>query len=202
MALKVDSNVKEFRRSLKRIHRRQIPFATMIAINDTIFQVRARIVERTYPRAFTVRNKRFAGTAFRINKAKKTNLTATLYDRLDRASLALHATGGTKRPKGGSLAVPTQNVRRTGTGKIGKANRPRALIAAGKGFKATLRKSSPAIFKRKGKGGRKLELMYSLLPTARIKARFPFEKDATATASRAFPNNFSKAMARAIASAK
>lgn len=202
VAISVRSNVKQMSKRLKGIQRKQIPFATSLAINDTAFAVRKRIVERTYPRSFQVRNRRFPGQVFRVKKATKRRLIGSVYDRLGRASLALHAKGGTKRPRGGSLAVPSENIKRTASGKVGKARRPRNVIQSGKAFKGKIRKDRPAIFQRTGSKGRKLKLLYTLEPSARLRARFPFYRDAANTARRSFPNNYRRAMRRALKTAR
>ena len=201
MDLDVRAHVRGATRYLGFVHRRQIPFATSMALNDTAFQVRKRIVERTYPRAFNVRNRRFPDIAFRVRKASKRKLRASVYDRLGRASLGLHAEGGTKRPRGRHLAVPGSNVKRTATGKVGKARQPRTVLSRGKAFKVR-RGRGEMIFERIGSKGKKLKLLYVLTPSARNDKRFPFHKDAMSTATRAFPRNFDRALARAIATAR
>ena len=60
----------------------QLPFATSKALNDTAFVVRNTIVEDTFPRSFNVKNKRFAGATFRVDKANKRKLEARVFDRL------------------------------------------------------------------------------------------------------------------------
>ncbi len=75
----------------------------------TAFEVRTEIVERTFRKAFTVRNRRFPGFAFRVVKATKRRQVASVFDRTGRASLALHAEGGTKRARSGRLAIPSSD---------------------------------------------------------------------------------------------
>lgn len=201
----VKSNIKGFMRQLNRFQRRQIPFATSLALNDTIFQVRKRIVERTWRRSFKVRNRRFPGALFRVKKATKRNLTATLYDRLGRASLDLHIDGGTKRPKGRHLAIPTGNVKRTATGKIGKAKRPSALLKKPRTFKLNWNDNTgmPAgIYQRVGKKRLPIKMLFRLKPSARIKKSFPFYEDAQDTTRRAFDHNFARGLRRALRTAR
>jgi len=202
MGMTVRSNIKDFTRHLNSIQKKQVPFATAQALNDTVFDVRKRIVERTYSRAFDVKNRRFASQAFRVVKATKRKQWARLYDRLGRGNLALHAKGGTKRAKGRHVAVPSSNVKRTASGKVSKAKRPRAVIASGKAFKGKTRGGKPVIFaKPRGKRGQ-VKLLYTLVGSVPVKKQFNFYDVATSTARRAFRHHFSKRLARALATAR
>ena len=60
---KVTSNVNEVAGWLTNVQRKQLPFATAGALTDTAFDVRKHVVEKTFPRDFGLRNKRFAGVA-------------------------------------------------------------------------------------------------------------------------------------------
>lgn len=202
IGITVKSNIKAFTKRLTRVQRKQVPFATAGGLNDTAFQVRRRIIERTYPRAFTVRNRRFAGQVFRVKKARKNKPHAAVFDRLGRASLDLHAAGGTKRAKGGHLAAPSDNIRRTASGKVGKAKRPSAIMSSGRAFKGKTRSGKSAIYQRgRGKRG-KVQLMYTLIRSARLTKRFAFYEDAAKTARRAFPHNFRKRLKAALRTAR
>lgn len=203
VSMTVSHNLRRVARRIARIQKRQIPFAASGALNDTVFQVRKRIVGRTWPRAMKVRNRRFASAAFRVEKANKRTLRARLFDKLGRASMALHATGGTKKPRGGHLAVPSDNVRRTGTGKVPAKKRARVILSTDKAFKAPMRTGNIGVFEKTGsKKNRKVRLVHTLVRRAPIRKRFPFYEDAESTSRRAFPNNFSRRLARALATAR
>ena len=49
MQIKVTSNVGPLTKALDAFGKKQIPFATAMALNDAAFAVRKEIVERTYP---------------------------------------------------------------------------------------------------------------------------------------------------------
>ena len=87
MELSVTSNIKEFSKSLSKFERTQVPYAASIAINETLTDVRDYVTKKSWPDAVQVRNKRFAGVAFRREFAKKYKLQGSIYDRLDRAAL-------------------------------------------------------------------------------------------------------------------
>lgn len=199
--LKVGSTVSAKRRELKAIHRRQIPFATMNALNSTAFAIRKEIVYKTWPRGVTVRAKGLANAAFRVAKApSKRRLIASVYDRLKRALFALQAEGGQKTPhRGANLAIPSKNIKRTSTGKIGKAKQPSALKGS---FKADLKGKGFAIWQRIGRGARRLRLAYELEPSAAVPQAFDFYQDATRIALADFPRELDRSLAYAISRAR
>ena len=174
MEVKLASNYKQLERRLNSVQRKQLPFAFSKTLNEVAKRIRKRIVDRTYPSSFDVRDGRFANATFRIDYSSKRKLEARVYDRLGRANLKLHAEGGVKRAKSGSIAVPTQYVkgRRTGRG-VRRNLRPREVVDSQKGYK-----TQRAIFQAYGPKGSKKRLMYSLVPSARISKRFPFYEDA------------------------
>mgnify|MGYP006908236344 CR=1 FL=1 len=193
----ITSNARAFGQHLARV-RRQVPFAAAQALTTTAFSGRRRVVERTYPQAFEVRNKGFARRAFRVKKARKTDLVAAVFDDLGRANLLLHARGGVKRPRGGSLAVPSKNVRR-GTRGVVKGQRPEALRGNPKVFKKRLRKPEPALWQETRRG---LKLLYTMERAVRLRRRFRFEEDLTRLVRAELPINYRRALAHAIRTAR
>jgi hypothetical protein len=194
ITLDVRSNIDAVVRRFDGSVRDQVPFAASVALNDTAFAVRRHIVDRTFPAAFDLRNRRWPGVAMRVERATKQHPTAMVFDRLARASLELHAKGGTKTPRGRNLAVPA-GVRR-GTSGVIRSNRPGALRADPKVFVADLTGRGPAIWKRTARG---LKLLYVLTPRAPIRRAFPFYEDAGRLARELFDRNFRRALARAVA---
>ena len=160
----------------------QIPFALSQAMNDGLQAARDQIVERTWPGAVTVRNTRFMAVAMRREFASKRKLRVSLFDNIGRGNLLLHEDGGSRRPRGAMIAVPSSDLKARRTGKgVPKGMRPGALGAAGfrKGNAIYTRTGT---YQRGSKGspghdGRGLKLMYALTPTASIKADVPFEPD-------------------------
>lgn len=199
MQISVKSNIKEFQRGMNRIQKKQIPFATMNALNDTAFNVRKEIVERTWPQSVRVRSKNFAKTSFRIDKAKK-NIKpwVTVYDRLKSPTMSRQAHGERRKPRGRSLAIPNPfTIKRGVSGKVSKAKHPGSLLNKDQYFKTKLRSGSEAIFKR-GKRGSPNQLMYVLAKTADVDKSFDFYGAAQRKANRMFDKNFSRRMAQAL----
>lgn len=84
----------------------------------------------------------------------------------------MHEKGGTKLPKGTSVAVPTWQVRPKGSTKILRGPmRPRALLASDKAFILDTPKGK-VIARLKGK--KNLEILYGLEPRVEIKKRSTF----------------------------
>lgn len=202
MNINLTTNASKVQKAMQGLSR-QMPFAMSQALNQTAKDVRKQIVERTYPQSFTVRNKRFAGTMFRIEFASKRKLSAAVFDRLGRDYMAMQAEGGTKLPRGRNIAIPGRANQRTATGKIPRARQPRQIINSGKAYKTTLRGGQQAIVQPQGRGKvKRLKVMYVLEQTARIPKRFDFYEDANSVGRRRFDKNFSKAFADAKRTAK
>ena len=184
--IQVESNLSAFTKALDVFGKDQLPFATSKALNDTAFIVRNTIVEETFPRSFDVKNKRFAGVAFKVDPAKKRKLEARVFDRLNKDFLALQESGGTKRPRGNSIAIPTDEIRVTGRG-VSKARRPRQLLQSGKrAFRTKSKTGQDIIAQRRGKKRYPLKVLYVLEPQADIKPRFPFYTVAQLSAQKTF----------------
>lgn len=183
---------------LKRWERRfadapdQIRFAAAGALNDAVERTRERLADETWAQHVTVRDRNFIRAALttRGERASKGRLRVVLYDQLNRGSLALHDRGGEKRPRGAALAIPSKRVRRGAKGVVA-SQRPRAL-------KRVVRKGN-LIFQAVGRGkNARLELMYRLQASARIKPTVPFHADFAkfmrAEMARTFPARFKKAL--------
>ncbi len=209
ISISIRDDIARATKRLTGIQKKQIPIATASAINSTLFEARKHVVERTAPAAFEVRNKGFMTAALRVETASKSRLTGALFDHLGRASLALHARGGTKRPRGGRLAIPAKFVagERTKTGKIPKRLKPAQLLTAPgprgrKAFVATFQNGQQAIVRRKTKKRSPLDVLYLFERSARIRKTFRFFEDAAKVSRRSLPRQFSTAFRRAMATAR
>lgn len=201
MEINLASNVNDVMRNVSNLHRRQVPFALSQAMNEAAFEVRSEIVQRTYPRAFTVRNSRFINAVMRVAKATKSNLVASVFDQLGRDYLERHSKGGTKTPKGQNLAIPSDNVARNAGGSVRAAQRPRNLLQRKDAFKLDV-KGNSFIAKRDGKARYPIRLLYLLEPRASIAKSFAFYEDAIKVVKERLPDAWSKAWGRAIRTAK
>jgi hypothetical protein len=197
MQINVKSNLSAVSKAVDAFGRNQMPFATSRALNSTAFDVRSQIVNKTYPRSFTVRNKRFASALFRVQKSTKRKLVAVVFDRLGKDYMTMQAEGGIKRPRGNNIAIPTNNIKRLASGKVSKAKQPRNLLG-GKAYKTKLRGGQEVIAQQEGRGAaRKQKILYILEQSANIPKRFPFYEDGQRIAQREFAKNFAKAFREA-----
>jgi len=195
--IKVESNLGALTKALDVFGKDQLPFATAGALTSTAFEVRETIVEDTFPRSFNVKNKRFAGATFRVDKANKRKLEARVFDRLGKDFLAMQESGGTKRPRGNNVAIPTDEIRVTGRG-VAKARRPRQILQSGKrAFKTRSKTGQEIIAQRRGKKRYPLKVLYVLEPQAQIKPRFPFYTVAQMSAQKTFEKKLPEFLKRA-----
>lgn len=202
MQINMKSNISAVSKAVDAFGKNQMPFATSQALNSTAFAVRKEIVERTYPRSFTQRNKRFASTMFRVGKANKRRLIASVFDRLGRDYMVDQAEGGIKKPRGSNIAIPTQHIKRLASGKVSKARQPRNLLN-GKAYKTKLKSGQEVIAQQTGRGAnKKQKVLYILEQQATIPKRFRFYEDGQRIAQRDFTKNFAKAFRDAKRTAK
>lgn len=178
----ITSNIEQVMKDTDDLFWNQIPYVTSRAINNTAFDIRKHIVNVTYPRAFTVRNRVFPSRIFKVKKkAMKYDLTAQVGDDPkvkggSRDYLAVHASGG-RRPSRGRVAIPQRPAQqRTPTGRIRAAQKPRALEGK-KGVYVVNQGGRKFIFRR-AKGQDRGELQYTIVPGATLRPSFRFHPDA------------------------
>lgn len=108
-----------------------------------------------------------------------------------------HETGRDKTPRGRSLAVPTDEVRRNKRMIIPRAQRPKGLGA--KAFVIQTKKG-PVLATRRGRGkAKKLVILYSLEPRVRIRKQSTFYEPIEKTVRRRLHANISREIRHALA---
>lgn len=211
----IQSNIMKAISATDELFEKDIPFVVAISLNDSAFDVRKRIVGSTYKKAFTVRNKRFAGWLFRVTRVNVgggksqafrsfrsggSSIDVHVGARDDRASMHLHAYGGVKKPRGTSIAIPSKQMDsklRNPTGSIKKAKRPINITNQKNTFVLKKGGRKLGIYQRKSKRGR-IEKVYGFREKAKIKKTFRFEADATNTALRVFSGYFDTNFSRVV----
>lgn len=194
-SITVKDNIEEFTRNLDKFQKRQIPFATSKAMNDTAIKVQEAEVKRVQI-SFNNKKKWWAKgnrrTGIRVDFSNKKNmpLKASVYTNAYFAKL--QEDGGTKRPiSGSSLAIPTakapKSIRRSdGLNKVkGRSN---VFI------------SKRGVFQRMRKG--KVKTLFTWSKTANISPSFKWELTANVATKRWMPIHFKKRLKQAINSAK
>lgn len=188
--IEMTSDIDQSTRDVMGFFREQVPFGFSRALNTVAFEIRRDTVERVYPRDFEMRNRALPRRLFGVTKkATKSDLHAEVGQTLALDWVERQATGGTKVPRGNSIAIaPNPNAVRTGSGAIKKAFKPRNLKGA---FK-----TSTAIMVRDSEGD--LHKAYTLKQSVRIPKRFTFYEEADLKASTIFPTALDDAMDYAI----
>jgi hypothetical protein len=175
--------------------RDQIPFTLALALNDAAKTTKQHLVAETWPQHVTQRNTAFIKRALQIDYATKRELRVEIYDDLHRANLLLHLLGGTATPHQGRFAIPSSTaVAKTAHG-VRSSQKPRAIANS---FVANLRGRGDAVWKRTGRKGRNLKLMYVLKPSSKVPADVPFERDFQDSMITEVRKSMPRAMARAM----
>jgi hypothetical protein len=209
MEIVISSNMGELAARIN-AKRSQIPYAASRALNDIAFEVRNEIVRKTYPRSFNVKNTRFPGVLFRVEKSTKRNLKATIFDRIAREGksnseyLARQESGGIKTSRSSSnVAIPSRFLmpKRNSQGRVPNNLRPRNLLNDKNAFKVKTKKGAELIMRRDGRTG-KAKVYYVLSQSARITKRFPFYKDAETVIRKSWNSAFSKYLEIAMKTAR
>ena len=186
MRIDVRDNIKEVTRGLSSIQKKQIPFATMLALNDTAFALHKTYKAQTKqkfdnPTSFTQKG-------FRVQKAKKTHLEAIVFVDEKRVDyMELQVDGGNRFPKKTAIIVPSSknsndlakyqsgNLTKGAVNKI-KGQKDKYFFGKPKG-----NQGSEGIWERYGRSasgtsaGYRIRQVAKLTKMARYKALFPFE---------------------------
>ena len=216
MKISVKTNIKKISKGLTKI-KKQIPFATMMALNDTAFAVhRAEKKQTTQkfdnPTTFTQKG-------FRVEKAKKTNLKAEVYVEKKREDyMKLEVDGGIRTAKNTAIVTPNKknstdigkypsgNINK-GSYNIIKRNKKKYFFGVPKGNQGT-----DGIWERYGReatgtvSGAKIRQVARLHKnTKTYKAIFPFETIGQGVAfsrKNGFESHYSKRLKYALRTAK
>lgn len=180
---------------------KQVRFALASALTAVAKEAQFASIS-SVERAFTVRNNWLQPSnamGLKVLAATKEDLSAAVVTRAD--WLVLHEEGGTKKPAGSSLAIPTRNVRRTKRDMIRRTQRPKAL--RGKRTFVLPTKNGPVLFQRKGRGKRStVTALYRLKPSARIRRQSTVVEPTARVFERRFDAVFEGQLRRAFRTAR
>ena len=134
MKIKVKHNIKEVSAWTKAVHKKQIPFATAMAINTTLFQLKKEMAKQTIKKLN--RPTKATQNGFIVSKATKRKLFGILFlkDFVEKY-LRFQIDGGV-RSAGHKFAVPTKNSKLNKFGNI--VGKRTGLIKNSKQFFATV----------------------------------------------------------------
>lgn len=204
---RTSDNFDQFQRGLSDLGQRQLPFALAMALNDTAADV-AVTEERNIKRSFD-RPTPFTQKAIYRTRASKSRPVAEVGVKRRQAEyLGLQVTGGTRRPKGRALVVPT-GIRLNRYGNMPKTAVSRLLaredtVVVRKGDRKT-KHLRPGIYKRKRRtkrGGGGLQMQVAFEGRAHYSKRFEFQAPAMKTARAVMPRHLVKRLKAAIETAK
>lgn len=188
----VKGDMKPITKHLKKVQKKQIPFASAQAINETLKQVvkaeQAQMHKKLdKPTPFTVK-------AFKIRYAKKHALYGEVVIKPAQWKyLKYQIDGGTRT---GKIGVPTKQAKLNKYGNI--PGRRKGLV---KGKKQYM--TSTGVWERSGgKSNPKSTLVVSFKSSVTYNKRFPFYKIADGVARSQFQKNFQRSIKRAIATAR
>ena len=219
LSLTIDQDLKGFDRFLNN-NRKQLPFATSVALNNTGFDIRQAFNKGTLS-AFN-KPTRFTQKAFLTTKSKKTNLVVHVFAKDKEGSdaaryLRFGVKGGTRPAKGyerffsglpndgtvNAYFIPSQ-IKVDGFGNVTRANLKKvsAAVQNNKAFIGTPRNSSrPAgIYERDGDKLITRFVSVSTRPT--YTGRFNLQVIGDKVINRRLNQLFNKAMTKAIATAR
>lgn len=186
------------------LERSQVPFATALAMNQTMNEVQAKVREDAYTNVFVRRNKALPKALTMIpNKmrATKKRLKVSMVNVRDSRTgrmagagfVERQIKGQTKTARGSNIAIPVlgPGMRRNKTGGVPKGKHPRA--------NSKLFRVGDRLVERQRK---KLVTRYALTPTARPNSagRFRYYETARRVATGRLRSNWNRAMLKAVKS--
>jgi hypothetical protein len=188
----VKGDIKPITKHLNKLHKKQIPFAAAQAINNTLFDVmkaqKAQLPKKLdRPTPFTMK-------AFKVNKAKKTELVGDIHVTPERYKYLKYAIEGGTRT--GNIGVPTRHAKLNKYGNI--PQRRKGLIKNKNQFIKTIGNIT-GVWERNNTG---TKLVVAFEKSVTYKKQFPFYKIAEGVARKKFQRNFKQALTRAIRTAK
>lgn len=205
LAITVKTNADQVARTLRTIGRRQLPFAAAAALSRTANRARDA-VRKNMDRSFTVRSSRVR-TGVRSHPASKRDWPhSTAYVGVLDDWLAIHATGGIKKPERGRyLAIRTKAVRLTKSGRVRASQRPRRITARPGGrIHGSSGEGRITLTNRRAQGAAKKGgiTFFNLRRRAKIRKSWPFVREVRAVVVRTFPREFHRSFLKALKTAR
>jgi len=208
--LNIKGDLKPITKHLNKVQKKQIPFATANAINSVLFGIqkaeKAQMPKKLdNPTPYTMK-------AFKVNKAKKTQLVGEIFVMPQKYKYLKYAIEGGTRT--GNVSVPytkTGNIKLNKYGNIkgkkgGLVKNQNQFIGKIKGISGVWERghySKKGNFSTKGKSkSTAVRLLVAFEPTVNYKKRFPFYEIAEGYAKKNLQKELAKAFARAKATAK
>jgi len=199
MQIKIKDNSKQLAKKLTTMQKKQIPFATAQAINNTLFGLRKEMAKQTVKKLD--RPVPFTQRGFLVTKAKKTNLVGILRIKPEVESyLKFQIDGGVRKPSSKKVPVPiTKNKRLNKYGNI--AGKRSGLVKGSKEFIATIG-GATGVWKENRKGQPPTLLIKFHDSVKYSKKPFNFYKIGRGYINGTYDKQLTKALAKALRTAK
>lgn len=196
MEFSANSNLRQFRKTLLREQRSQLPFATAQALTMTGRDAKVGVEDRI-GKAFD-RPTSFTKRAAASLPASKTRIYSRVLIKDRQAEyLGIQERGGARLPARTAIPVPVgARLNQYGNMPRGALRR---LLARADTFSGTVR-GIGGIWQRDKSGGVKLLIAYQ--PKAQYKPAFEFKETVKRLAAERFPKNFQTAFSRALETAR
>ena len=198
--ISVASNIKQVRRELNAMQRKQLPFATALALTRTAQAVQ-RAETAQIPRKID-RPTPFTQRAIAFDRATKSRLYSVVRVKpVQAAYLGWQISGGVRRPARSATAVPAKTLKLNQYGNI-KARR-RGLLRNKNRFVATINGVYGIWGRASGRRAkRRIKLIAVLAERAVYKQIFPFYRIAESTAKSVFDRHMHASIERALSTAR
>lgn len=197
MNISVKMDIKAATKGLSNLQKRQIPFATSQALNDTAFQARTDAMagmdkHLEKPTPWTKRG-------IRVGKSTKAKLVSSVAIQPDRWKyMRFQTVGGIRKHKTDGTIVTPKAIRTNQYGNITRG-KIKKLIESGKAFAGTVN-GVYGVWQRPAKKTGKLKLLARFEDQAEYAKRYPFSEIVKTSVRKNFRANFARRIAAALAS--
>ena len=232
MHISVQAQTKALTKYLNNVQRKQIPFATMMALNDVAFDARSYI-QKSLPRRLD-RPTPAMVRSVQVEKAKKKKPVATVgfaglgfkqskWDESSAEIMKRHIKGGTRKPEGAHLRIPSDTkgggikLNKYGniggkkakiTKMIGKSDQffegiPKGEFSAkDRGIWERTPRNSKRKSNKKHQASGKIVQRIAYEPFTNYSKSYPFERIVQLAVNKNYKKRFDRAIKKALASAR
>jgi hypothetical protein len=198
MQIKIKDNIKEFNKGLNKFQKKQMPFATAQAINNTLFGLKKEMAKQTVKKLD--RPVPFTQRGFLVNKATKSNQVGVLYLRPEVEAYLKYQIDGGVRSQATKIPVPiVKNKRLNKYGNI--AGKRTGLVKGTKEFIATI-KGVTGVWKQQRKGQAPILLIKFHDSVNYDKKPFDFYRIGKMYSKNTFDKQLDKALRKALKTAR
>jgi len=195
--LNVKGTMKPLIKALSRAEKKQIPFATAMAINSTLFDIRAKEMKMTH--AMLDRPTNTTAKGFRVKKATKQKPQGEVFIAPHVWEYMRYQVEGGRKTKADNVLV---SVRKDNLNKFGNIKGKKTNLIKRNQFVATIKGTTAVWQKMGGKRNPKLRMVVGIWDHADYSKRFPFYGIADQVAKKNFGKNFKREIARAMRTAR